>query len=81
MTRRVIIAAGLIVAVVAVVLLVSGGDSSSDGYRVRAVFDNGAFMVTGEQVRVAGANVGTIESVNVSMPGDTVAYEDGKPVS
>jgi len=81
MSRRLIIAAALIVAVVAVVLIVSGGDDSKDGYRVRAVFDNGAFMVTGEQVRVAGANVGTIESVDVSMPGETVAYKDGKPVA
>jgi len=81
MTRRVIIAVGLVVAVVAVVLLVSGGDSSSNGYRVRAIFDNGAFMVNGEQVRVAGANVGTIESVDVSMPGETVAYRNGKPVA
>ena len=38
-------------------------------------------MVNGEQVRVAGANVGTIESVDVSMPGEPVAYRDGKPVS
>jgi len=82
MTRRVIIAAGLVAAVVVVVLLASGGGSnSSDRYLVRAVFDNGAFMVTGEQVRVAGANVGTIESVDVSMPGETVAYRDGKPVA
>ena len=80
MTRRLIIAAALVVAVIAVVLLVSDDDSSS-GYRVRAVFDNGAFMVQGEQVRVAGANVGTIESVDVSMPGETVAYRDGKPVA
>lgn len=81
MTRRVIAALLLVAAVVVVVLLVSGDDESSDGYRVRAVFDNGGFMVNGEQVRVAGANVGTIESVNVSMPGETVAYKDGKPVS
>jgi phospholipid/cholesterol/gamma-HCH transport system substrate-binding protein len=81
MTRRLIIAAALVAAVVAVVLLVSGGGSSNDGYTVRAVFDNGGFMVNGEQVRVAGANVGTIESVGVSMPGDTVAYRKGKPVS
>ena len=59
---------------------VSGGGSSG-GYKVRAIFDNGAFMVTGEQVRVAGANVGTIESVGVSRPGETVAYKDGEPVS
>ena len=81
MTRKVIIAAALVLAVVAVVLLVSNDDSGSDGYKVRAVFDNGAFMVTGEQVRVAGANVGTIESVDVSMPGEPVAYRDGKMVA
>ncbi len=83
MTRRLIIAAALVVAVVAVVLVASGGGGGGGGneYVVRAVFDNGAFMVNGEQVRVAGANVGTIESVNVSMPGETVAYRDGKPVA
>jgi len=81
MIKRLIIAAALVAAVVVVVLLVSGGGSGSSGYLVRAVFDNGAFMVQGEQVRVAGANVGTIESVDVSMPGQTVAYRDGKPVS
>ena len=79
MTRRLLLAAGVVVAVVLVVLLVSG-DDSDDGYRVRAIFDNGGFMVKGEQVRVAGANVGTIESVNVTMPGDVVAYKDGEPV-
>ncbi|HUB99456.1 MAG TPA: MlaD family protein [Solirubrobacterales bacterium] len=68
-------------AVVVIVLLASGGDSASGGYKVRAIFDNGAFMVTGEQVRIAGANVGTIESVSVSRPGEVVAYRDGKAVS
>jgi ABC-type transporter Mla subunit MlaD len=81
MTRRLIIAAALVAVVVAVVFLASGGGSNDDSYRIRAVFDNGAFMVQGEQVRVAGANVGTIESVDVSMPGQTVAYRDGKPVA
>jgi ABC-type transporter Mla subunit MlaD len=80
MSKRVLLALGLVAAVVVVVLLASGGDSSSDGYRVRAVFDNGGFMVKGEEVRVAGANVGEIESVDVSMPGDPVAYENGEPV-
>ncbi len=79
MTRRLLLAAAVVAAIVVVVLVASGG-GDSDAYRVRAVFDNGGFMVTGEQVRVAGANVGTIESVDVSMPGDTVAYEKGKPV-
>jgi phospholipid/cholesterol/gamma-HCH transport system substrate-binding protein len=80
--RRVFIALALVAAVVVVVLIASGGGRSSSEYVVRAVFENGAFMVNGEQVRVAGANVGTIESVNVSMPGDTVAYsKSGKPIS
>jgi phospholipid/cholesterol/gamma-HCH transport system substrate-binding protein len=82
MRGRAIIATGLVVAaVVVIVLLVSGGGDSSSGYRVRAIFDNGAFMVTGEQVRIAGSNVGTIESVSVSRAGEPVAYRDGKLVA
>jgi phospholipid/cholesterol/gamma-HCH transport system substrate-binding protein len=81
MIKRLLLAAALVAAVVIVVLLASGGSGSGSEYLVRAVFDNGAFMVNGEQVRVAGANVGTIESVDVSMPGETVAYRHGKPVS
>ncbi len=81
MTRRLIIAGALVLAVVAVVLIASGGNGDDGAYKVRAVFDNGAFMVKDEQVRVAGANVGTIESVDVSMPGETVAYRDGEPVA
>jgi phospholipid/cholesterol/gamma-HCH transport system substrate-binding protein len=73
MIRKALLAAAVVGAVVLVVVLVSGSSESS-GYRVRAIFDNGSFMVSGEQVRVAGANVGTIESVSVSMPGETVAY-------
>ena len=81
MRRRAILAGALVAAVVVVVLLVGGGGGSSSGYRVRAIFDNGSFMVHGEQVRVAGANVGEIESVSVSRPGEPVAYKNGKPVS
>lgn len=79
MIRKLLLAAAVVAAIVLVVLLVSGGGESG-GYRVRAVFDNGAFMVSGEQVRVAGANVGEIEEVAVTMPGEAVAYQNGKPV-
>jgi phospholipid/cholesterol/gamma-HCH transport system substrate-binding protein len=72
---------GLIVvaAIVVAIVLISGG-GSGEGYVVRAVFDNGSFMVSGEQVRVAGANVGTIKSVSVSLPGEPTAEENGKLV-
>jgi len=79
MSRRLLLIGAVVVAIVAVILI-AGGDDSSDGYKVRAVFDNGGFMVNGEEVRVAGATVGEIESVDVSMPGETVAYENGKGV-
>jgi phospholipid/cholesterol/gamma-HCH transport system substrate-binding protein len=81
MTKRLLLVAALVAAVVAVVLLATGDDDSSDGYRIRAIFDNGSFLVKDEQIRVAGANVGTIESVDVTMPGETVAWDkNGKPV-
>jgi phospholipid/cholesterol/gamma-HCH transport system substrate-binding protein len=77
MRRGWLIAAGLVVAVVAVVLLIGGG-GGNDGYVVRAIFDSGGFMVKGEEVRVAGATVGEIESVGVTMPGEIDSYENGK---
>jgi ABC-type transporter Mla subunit MlaD len=65
-------------AIAAVVLISSGGGGSENGYVVRAIFDNGGFMVKGEQVRVAGANVGEIESVGVTLPGELSSSENGK---
>ena len=78
MRRTLAIGALVAAAVVAVVLLASGGNGDG-GYVVRAIFDNGGFMVKGEQVRVAGANVGEIESVDVTRPGEIDSYEGGEP--
>jgi phospholipid/cholesterol/gamma-HCH transport system substrate-binding protein len=80
MSKRFLLPLALVAAVVLVVWLLAGDDDASDGYKIRAIFDNGSFVVNDEQVRVAGANVGTIESVDVTMPGETVAYENGEPV-
>jgi phospholipid/cholesterol/gamma-HCH transport system substrate-binding protein len=80
MIKRLLIALALVVAVVAVVMAVSGDEDPGDGYMVRAIFDNGSFLVTGELVRIAGANAGEIEEVDVTMPDDVVAYRNGKPV-
>jgi ABC-type transporter Mla subunit MlaD len=77
--KKVIAGLIVVVAVVVAIVLIAGG-GSGNGYVVRAIFDNGSFMVSGEQVRVAGANVGTIKSVGVSLPGEPTAEEDGKLV-
>jgi phospholipid/cholesterol/gamma-HCH transport system substrate-binding protein len=77
MRRTLAIGALIAAVVVAIVLLVSGRGGDGD-YVVRAIFDNGGFMVKGELVRVAGADVGEIESVDVTLPGEISSYEDGR---
>ncbi|HEX6229001.1 MAG TPA: MlaD family protein [Solirubrobacterales bacterium] len=75
--KKALIATGaLVVVVLLTILLVGGGDDR--GYKVRAIFDSGSFLVNGEEVRVAGATVGTIESVGVTLPGELASYEDGR---
>ena len=65
-----VLAAGLLVALPAI-----GADEGP--YRVRAIFDNGGFVVADEEVRVAGATVGKVESVDVSREGEIVSREGG----
>ncbi len=67
----------VVAAIVVAIVLISGGGSGG-GYVVRAVFANGSFMVSGEEVRIAGANVGEIKEVSVSLPGEATAIENGK---
>jgi phospholipid/cholesterol/gamma-HCH transport system substrate-binding protein len=77
--RRALVIGTLVAAAIVAIVLISSGSGDNGGYTVRAIFDSGGFMVKGEQVRVAGANVGEIESVGVTLPGEISAYEDGKP--
>ncbi len=61
-------------------LLLAGSVSGDDGgpYELRGMFDNAAFLVTGEEVRVAGAKVGEVTEVDLTRPGETVSLdEDG----
>ena len=60
MRRGAAIAATVVVAAVVVAIIVSAVGGGSSGYRVEAIFDNAGFAVPGEQVRIAGAPVGTI---------------------
>jgi phospholipid/cholesterol/gamma-HCH transport system substrate-binding protein len=79
--RKWLIPAAVVAAIVALVVLVSGGGGGDDSYVVRGIFDSGGFMVSGEEVRVAGATVGEIESVGVTMPGEIDSYKNGKPIA
>ena len=52
------------------------GDGTGDGggrYLVRATFDNASFLVTGEDVKVAGVVVGTIERLELDRRNHAVA--------
>ena len=77
MRRLVLIATAAAAAALLVASLANGGDSSTGDYLVRAYFDNGGFIVSGEDVRVAGATVGAIREVDVSRPGERVSLEPG----
>jgi MlaD protein len=65
--RRLAVLALLLVAAVAALAVAGTGRSRGAGgsYMVRAIFDNAGFAVSGETVRIAGANVGSIASVDV----------------
>ncbi len=60
-------------------LLLATSATSDDGgpYEVRAIFDNATFLVPGEEVRVAGAKVGEVTEVDVTLPGETASLENG----
>ena len=75
--RRAIAILLVLAALVAVLATGLGAGGDDGNYEVRAIFDNAAFLVKGEQVRIAGATVGTVSDVEVSTP-DEVVHEDGK---
>jgi len=58
----------VVVVAAGIALLVATGFSSptSNPYLVRAIFDDASFAVQGEDVRIAGANVGSIQSLGVT---------------
>jgi phospholipid/cholesterol/gamma-HCH transport system substrate-binding protein len=77
MRRIGLIVAGLLLAGLLIALPAIGSNGSSGTYQVRGIFDNGSFVVSGEEVRVAGAKVGTIQSVDVSSDDEIVSLEGG----
>ena len=75
--RRIAALTALIVGV-GLLLAVGTGASDDSGYQVRAIFDNGGFLVPGEEVRIAGARVGQVDSVDVT-DNEEEAHADGSP--
>lgn len=65
--RRIVVSVAVFVAAVCVgAALGAGGDDDDGGkYLVRAVFDNASFVIPGEDVKVAGVTVGSIDSLDV----------------
>lgn len=70
MRRALVITALLLAAAVAVVFGAGASDSQNGDYKVRAIFDNASFLIAGQDVKVAGAKVGTVDDLDVYQDGD-----------
>lgn len=66
MKRAIAIVAVVVAAVVIAVVVWSASDAGSGGYKVRAIFDSAFSVIPGEDVKVAGVEVGKIDSLSVT---------------
>ena len=65
--RRLAAIVAVLLAVAAVTAVAATrAQSSSGSYTVRAIFDDASYAAVGENVRIAGANVGSIQSLGVN---------------
>jgi phospholipid/cholesterol/gamma-HCH transport system substrate-binding protein len=62
--KRIATVAVLLAVAAAAMVTTGAGDGGS--YKVRAIFDNAGFVITGEDVKVAGVKVGKIDSLDVT---------------
>lgn len=65
-SRRLIGIAVVVGIVVGALLGIAARDDEDGGYLVRAVFDNGSFVIAGEDVKIAGVKVGSIHDVDLT---------------
>ncbi len=63
---RLIAILALVGAAVAAAFVFAGAREDEERYKVRAIFDNAGFVIPGEDVKVAGVKVGTIDAVEVT---------------
>jgi ABC-type transporter Mla subunit MlaD len=67
MRQRIAIVAAAVALVAAIVFaLGAGNDDKNADYKVRAIFNNTQFLIPGEDVKVAGAKVGVVDSLDVT---------------
>jgi ABC-type transporter Mla subunit MlaD len=66
MRRLALILSALVAVAVVTVVVASPARSDGGPYTVRAIFDDASFAAHGEDVRVAGANVGSIVALGVT---------------
>src|SRR3954454_21334277 len=65
--RRLVAIVLLAVGIPTVLALGLGAKTDGGGYQVVAIFDNAAYAVPGEEVRVAGQKVGQIDSLDIAF--------------
>ena len=63
---RRIAALGVLVAAAAVALVTLGVSGTSGNYRVDAIFDNADYLISGQDVKIAGARVGQVAAVKLT---------------
>jgi ABC-type transporter Mla subunit MlaD len=61
---------------VAAAAMLTAGAGGGGSYKVRALFDNAGFVITGEDVKVAGVKVGRIDSLDVTRDFKAVVVLD-----
>lgn len=59
-------AIALLVVAGAIALVTLGASGTSGGYRVDALFDNADFLISGQDVKIAGARVGSVDKVKLT---------------
>ena len=64
--KRVLAIAAVLVAGVALFVFATGSSDDGGGYRVRAIFDNAAFVIPGMDVRIGGVVVGKIATIDLT---------------
>jgi phospholipid/cholesterol/gamma-HCH transport system substrate-binding protein len=64
MTR--VLAVVLLILAAAAVVVIVVADDEGEQYKVRAIFESAGFVIPGEDVKVAGVRVGSIDSIDVT---------------